>query len=117
MKWSKNIKRPMLVCIALCILSLLLIGPLATNAGATGMGEELRVPVGEKGSVADMNLVQDELHKWHKDMDVWFMLMLVAFLMLFIKKFEWGICLAVVLVTAGSFLVYCAIKEFASTEV
>ena len=33
----------MLVCIALCILSLLLIGPLATNAGATGMGEELRV--------------------------------------------------------------------------
>ena len=113
MEWIKKVKKPMQACIALCILSLLLIGPLATNAGATGMGEELRVPVGEKGSVADMNLVQDELHKWHKDMDVWFMLMLVAFLMLFIKKFEWGICLAVILVTAGSFLGYCAIKEFA----
>ena len=113
MEGIKKVKKPMLVCIALCILSLLLIGPLATNAGATGMGEELRIPVGEKGSVADMNLVQDELHKWHKDMDVWFMLMLVAFLMLFIKKFEWGVCLAVLLVTAGSFLGYCAIKEFA----
>ena len=113
MKWSKNIKKPVLVPIALCILSLLLIGPLATNAGATGMGEELRIPVGEKGSVADMTLVHDELHKYHKDMDVWFMLMLVAFLMLFIKKFEWGVCLAVLLVTAGSFLGYCAIKEFA----
>jgi ammonium transporter Rh len=38
--------------------------------------------------------------------------MLVAFLMLFIKKFEWGICLATLLVTAGSFITYCAIKQF-----
>ena len=116
MEWSKNVKKPMLACIVLCILSLLLIGPLATSAGAAetvAMGEELRVPMGEKGSVADTTLVQDETHKWHKDMDIWFMLMLVAFLMLFIKKFEWGICLAVMLVTAGSFLVYAAIKQFA----
>jgi ammonium transporter Rh len=76
------------------------------------MGEELRVPSGQPGSVDDMTLLRDELHKWNKDMDVWFMLMLVAFLMLFIKKFEWGVCLAVCLVTATSFIGYCAIKQF-----
>jgi len=107
---SKMTGRRMLIGIAILLFASLLFIP---NAGTAGMGEELRIPLGQKGSVSDMNLVQDELHKWHKDMDVWFMLMLVAFLMLFIKKFEWGVCLAVILVTAGSFLSYCAIKEFA----
>ena len=104
-----RIGRPMLVGAAICLFVFLLVVP---SAVAQGMGEELRTQVGQEGSVTDMTLLQDELHKWHKDMDIWFMLMLVAFLMLFIKKFEWGICLAVLLVTAGSFLSYCAIKEF-----
>lgn len=114
MKWQ-NIKRPMMVWVALCVLSLLL-APIAVAQEAEGapkgMGEELRTPVGQPGSVEGMTLLGDELHKYNKDMDVWFMLMLVAFLMLFIKKFEWGICLATLLVTAGSFITYCAIKQF-----
>ncbi|TFG55809.1 MAG: ammonium transporter [Methanomassiliicoccus sp.] len=49
---------------------------------------------------------------FNKNMDVWFMLMLVAFLMLFIRKFEWGICLAVLLVTTTSFVTYMFIDQF-----
>lgn len=45
-------------------------------------------------------------------LDIWFMLMLVAFLMIFIKKFEWGTCLAVLFSAAGSYLAYMAIQEF-----
>lgn len=112
MNYSK-VKMPVLVCVLICILFLLFGIPLGTNVLASEpMGEELRTPVGEAGSVEGRTLLGDELHKWNKDMDVWFMLMLVAFLMLFIKKFEWGICLAVLLVTASSFLAYCAIKQF-----
>lgn len=101
------------------ILSLLLVTTFAAPAFAQegsevarGMGEELRTPISQPGSVEDMTLLQDELYRWNKVMDVWFMLMLVAFLMLFIKKFEWGVCLAVCLVTATSFISYCAIKQF-----
>jgi hypothetical protein len=91
MKW-RNIKRPVLMCTAIYVLSLLL-APIAvaqeTPAAPKVMGEELLTPSGQPGSVEDISLLGDELHKWNKDMDVWFMLMLVAFLMLFIKKFEW----------------------------
>lgn len=44
--------------------------------------------------------------QWAKNIMIWFMLMLVAFLMIFIKKFEWGVCLAVLLSAAGSYIVY-----------
>jgi len=47
-----------------------------------------------------------------KNIMIWFMLMLVAFLMIFIKKYEWGVALAVLLSAAGSFVVYLAIKQF-----
>ena len=50
--------------------------------------------------------------KFEKNQDIWFMLMLVAFLMLFIRKFEWAICLAVILSAASSFITYMAYKEF-----
>jgi len=76
------------------------------------MGEELATPTGEEGSTPDTTLLQDELHKYGKNQDIWFMLMLVAFLMIFIRKFEWGVALATLLVTAGSFLAYMAIQEF-----
>jgi len=50
--------------------------------------------------------------KFSRNQNIWFMLMLVAFLMLFIRKFEWGICLATVLSASSSFLAYMAIQEF-----
>ena len=34
-----------------------------------------------------------EMVKYTKNMDIWFMLFMVAFLMMFIKKFEWGVAL------------------------
>ncbi len=54
----------------------------------------------------------EEAFKFIKSIGIWFMLMLVAFLMLFIKKFEWGVCLAVLLSAASSFITYMAIQEF-----
>lgn len=48
-----------------------------------------------------------------KNLDIWFMLMLVAFLMIFIRKFEWGTALAVLLSAAASFIVYLGVQQFA----
>jgi len=50
--------------------------------------------------------------KFVKNVLIWFMLMLVAFLMLFIRKYEWAVALAVLLSAAGSFVVYLAVKQF-----
>lgn len=69
-------------------------------------------PTGEEGLTQDTSMIQDEMHKFDRNMDVWFMLMLVAFLMLFIKKFEWGVCLATLLTLAGSFISHSAIRQF-----
>lgn len=52
----------------------------------------------------------DEL-QYSKNLDIWFMLMLVAFLMIFIKKYEWGVCLAVLLSAATSYIGYLAIHQ------
>lgn len=57
------------------------------------------------------NLLQEET-QFGKNLDVWFMLMLVAFLMIFIKKYEWGVALAVLLSAAASFVVYLGIQDF-----
>lgn len=50
--------------------------------------------------------------KYNKHMDVWFILFLVAFLMGFLRKYEWSIYLAVLLTTASSYLVYMAGNQF-----
>ena len=50
--------------------------------------------------------------KYNKHMDVWFILFLVAFLMGFIRKFEWTTYLAVLLTTASSYLVYMFANQF-----
>ena len=50
-----------------------------------------------------------ELYQYHRGQDVFFMLMLVAFLMLFIKRYEWGVCLATLLVLAVSWPLYMLI--------
>ena len=49
---------------------------------------------------------------FNKNMDIWMMLMLVAFLMLFVRKFEWGVCQAVLLVTTTSFVTFMFIEQF-----
>lgn len=51
-----------------------------------------------------------ELYQYHRGQDVFFMLMLVAFLMLFIKKYEWGVCLATLLVLAVSWPLYLVLR-------
>lgn len=56
------------------------------------------------------NLATESL-AFGKTIIVWFMLILVAFLMLFIKKYEWGVALAVLLSAAGSFVAYLAIQD------
>lgn len=78
---------------------------------ALSSGEEMLTPSDEPGS-SDQSFTDDEMSRYSKNMDIWFMLMLVAFLMIFIRKFEWGVALATLLVTAGSFLSYMAIQQF-----
>ncbi len=62
------------------------------------------------GSISD-GAAEHEQNQFGKDLDIWFMLMLVAFLMIFIRKFEWGICLAVLLSAAASFVTYLGIQD------
>lgn len=50
--------------------------------------------------------------KYNKQMDIWFILFLVAFLMGFLRKYEWSIYLSVLLTTASSFLVYMFANQF-----
>ena len=101
---SKNISKAMLLIFLISLI-------IPTVAAAQSLEDVYTTPSGEEGLTPDTTRIQDDLHKWNKNMDVWFMLMLVAFLMLFIKKFEWGVCLAVLLVTAGSFISYLGIKQ------
>ena len=62
-------------------------------------------------SISDGSNPQEQ-YQFSKNLDVWFMLMLVAFLMIFIRKFEWGVCLATLLSAAASFVVYLALQQF-----
>lgn len=45
-----------------------------------------------------------------KVVDVWFMTILIAFLMMFIKKYEWGVMLATLLSSATVFICYSFLK-------
>lgn len=47
-----------------------------------------------------------QLFQFHRGQDVFLMLMMVAFLMLFIKRYEWGVTLATMLVLAVSWPLY-----------
>lgn len=68
------------------------------------LGDALKTPFADAA-------LQEET-QFGKNLDVWFMLMLVAFLMIFIKKYEWGVALAVLLSAAASFVVYLGIQDF-----
>ena len=104
-----NLKKKVGLTFALVFVCLALM--LMPMGSASAAGEELITPDSE-GSAAGQSLIDDEMNKFNKNMDVWFMLMMVAFLMLFIRKFEWGVALATLLVAAGSFITYMAIHEF-----
>lgn len=58
--------------------------------------------------VADAN--GDMESTYPKVVDVWFMTIMIAFLMMFIKKYEWGVMLATLLSSATVFIVYSFLK-------
>lgn len=100
-----------LVCIALIPSSGLQDNVAADQSLILSAGEEMLTPPDQAGS-SDQSFTDDEMSRYAKNMDIWFMLMLVAFLMIFIRKFEWGVALATLLVTVGSFISYMAIQQF-----
>lgn len=93
----------------LAIVALVILGLIA--------GALIFIDIGLSSNVMGDDLVTggdvfEEVVKYGKNMDIWFMTMMVAFLMIFIRKFEWGTALAVLLSAAGSFLAYAAIQQF-----
>ena len=59
--------------------------------------------------VASAEVVEEgtaQLFQFHRGQDVAFMLMLVAFLMMFIRRYEWGVALATLLVLVTSWPLY-----------
>ncbi|MBS3937689.1 MAG: hypothetical protein KGZ50_03840 [Peptococcaceae bacterium] len=58
----------------------------------------------------EVSPLAEELFRYHRGQDVFFMLMLVAFLMLFIKRYQWGIALMTILVLSASFPLYFAVR-------
>jgi ammonium transporter Rh len=53
----------------------------------------------------------EDLTRYNKNMDIWKMLMFVAFLMCFIRKFEWGVFLASLLSAASTYISYLLIQQ------
>lgn len=51
-----------------------------------------------------------------KHLDIWFMTFMIAILMMFIKKFEWGIAVAVLLSAAATYVTYFGILQFLEPE-
>lgn len=71
-------------------------------------GELLSSGAVAAASISDQSI---ELFQYQRGMDVFFMLMLVAFLMLFIKRYEWGVALATLLVFAVSWPLYLIVHS------
>lgn len=61
---------------------------------------------GLQSAATTVNDQTAELFQFHRGQDVFFMMMLVAFLMLFIRRYEWGVALASLLVFATVFPLY-----------
>lgn len=80
------------------VMTMLLVGAFVTTLG---------------GAVLASTMAQEtaELFQYQRGMDVFFMLMLVAFLMLFIKRYEWGVALATLLVFAVSWPLYLVVHS------
>ncbi len=86
----------------------------AEMTGNLSLGDAFQTPMGDGHDLRDV--IYEEL-QFGKNLDIWFMLMLVAFLMIFIKKFEWGVALAVLLSAAASFVVYLGIQDMCTETV
>jgi ammonium transporter Rh len=54
----------------------------------------------------------EDTQKFFKNVGIWFMLILIAYLCAFIRKFEWGVYLAVILSAATACVTYIAIQQF-----
>lgn len=80
----------LMVFLALSILPLEMLSADAAVSGGYDIGEEV---------------------KFNKQLDIWFMTFLIAILMMFIKKFEWGVATAVLLSAAGSYVTYLAVSN------
>ncbi|MDI3329185.1 MAG: ammonium transporter [Micrococcus sp.] len=66
------------------------------------------VPAGT-ASAAGLSEQTTQLFQYHRGQDVALMLMLVAFLMMFIRRYEWGVALATLLVLVTSWPLYLII--------
>lgn len=75
----------------------IVVGVFAILLAVFGAGVAFAVEVGSQ---------EASLLQFHRGQDVLFMLMLVAFLMLFIRRYEWGVCLATLLVLSVSWPLY-----------
>lgn len=64
----------------------------------------------------EMSPLTEELFRYHRGQDIFFMLMLVAFLMLFIKRYQWGVALITLLVLSVTFPLYYAIRTLVFGE-
>lgn len=54
--------------------------------------------------------------QYGKHLDIWFMTFMIAILMMFIKKFEWGVAVAVLLSAAATYVTYFGILQFLEPE-
>lgn len=61
---------------------------------------------------AASDILAEESSQFGKHLDIWFMTFLIAILMMFIKKFEWGVAVAVLLSAASTYVTYLAIMSF-----
>lgn len=66
---------------------------------------------GVMGSVAP-----EDTSQFGKHLDIWFMTFLIALIMMFIKRFEWGIAVAVLLSAATTYIGYFCIMWFAEAD-
>lgn len=61
---------------------------------------------------ASTGIAPEDTSQFGKHLDIWFMTFLIALIMMFIKKFEWGVAVAVLLSAASTYVVYFAIIGF-----
>lgn len=87
---------------------LLLVGSAFAETVDQQAAEILTAGTALGNSISDQSI---ELFQYQRGMDVFFMLMLVAFLMLFIKRYEWGVALATLLVFAVSWPLYLLVHS------
>ena len=65
-------------------------------------------PVTAFAQITDVEIIDNLM--WQRTQNIFFMYMLVAFLMLFVKRMEWIVCLAVMLTLCVSLPVYAFLK-------